>query len=85
VTVTFTLYDGQTGAQIGNTFTRVFGPFEAAQVSNLVTSLGGTAAANNAVLVATATGPVFFYLATVDNGSGDSFYVTASPDEPPVP
>ena len=85
VTVTFTLRDGTTGAQIGNPFTRVWGPFEAAQVSNLVTSLGSTAATTNAVLVATATGPVFFYLATVDNSSGDSFYVTASPDEPPVP
>ena len=85
VTVTFTLYDGTTNAQIGNPFARVWGPFEAAQVSNLVTSLGSTAATTNAVLVATATGPVFFYLATVDNSSGDSFLVTASPDEPPVP
>jgi hypothetical protein len=85
VTVTFTLYDGATRAQIGAPFTRVWGPFEAAQVSNLVTSLGSAVATTNAVLVATATGPVFFYLATVDNASGDSFFVTASPDEPPVP
>lgn len=86
VTVTLTLTDGATGAPIGAPFTRTWGPFEAAQVSNLVTSLGGTAATTNAVLVATAAGgSVFFYVATVDNASGDSIYVTASADEPPVP
>jgi hypothetical protein len=86
VTVTFTLTDGTTGAPIGTPFTRVWGPFEAAQVTNLVTSLGGTTATTNAVLVATATGgAVFFYVATVDNASGDSIYVTASVDEAPVP
>jgi hypothetical protein len=86
VTVTFTLTDGTTGAPIGSPFTRVWAGFEAAQVSNVVTTLGGTAATTNAVLVATSTNAaIFFYVATVDNASGDSIYVTASADEAPVP
>ncbi len=85
VTVTFKLTDGATGAPIGNPFTRVWAPLEAAQVSNLTATMnaGGVVTAN-AVLVATAAGgPVFFYAATVDNISGDSFFLTASPDEQP--
>ena len=87
VTVTLTLYDGTTGAQIGSPFTRVWGPFEAAQVSNVTASLGaGSVTTTNAVLVATSSGgAVFFYGATVDNLSGDSFLLTRSTDEAPVP
>ncbi len=87
VTVTFTLYDGTTGAQIGSPFTRVWGPFEAAQVSNVTASLGaGSVTTANAILVATSSGgAVFFYGATVDNLSGDSFLLTRSADEVPVP
>jgi hypothetical protein len=51
VLLTFTLYDGTTGAQIGTPLVRSWGP----------------------------------NMATVDNLSGDSFYVVASADEPPVP
>ena len=84
VTVTFRLTDGATGAQIGNAFVRQWAPFEAAQVSNLSTSLGaGLVVTSNAVLVATAAGgPVFFYVTTIDNLSGDSIYLTATEDEP---
>jgi hypothetical protein len=87
VTVTFALYDGNTGAPIGTPFTRVWGPFEAAQVSNLTVSLGaGSVTTTNAVLVATSSGgAVFFYGATVDNLSGDAFLLTRSTDEAPVP
>jgi hypothetical protein len=87
VTVTFTLYDGNTGAPIGTPFTRVWGPFEAEQVSNLTVSLGaGSVTTTNAVLVATSSGgAVFFYGATVDNLSGDAFLLTRSTDEAPVP
>ena len=87
VTVTLTLYDGTTGAQIGSPFTRVWGPFEAAQVSNVTASLGaGSVTTANAILVATSSGgAVFFYGATVDNLSGDSFLLTRSADEVPVP
>ena len=87
VTVTFTLYDGPTGAQIGSPLTRVWAPFEAAQVSNVFASLGsGAVVTTNALLVATSTGgDVFFYAATIDNVSGDSFWIIAATDEPPVP
>lgn len=84
VTVTFRLTDGTTGAQIGNPFVRQWAPFEAAQVSNLATTLGaGLVVTNNAVLVATAAGgPVFFYATTVDNLSGDSTSLAATEDLP---
>jgi hypothetical protein len=87
VTVTFTLYDGLTGAQIGSPFVRVWAPFEAAQVSNVFANLGaGAVVTTNAVLVATSTGgDVFFYAATIDNVSGDSFWIIAAADEPPIP
>src|SRR5262249_39282608 len=82
VTVTFTLYDGSTGAQIGSPFIRVWAPFEAAQVSNLTASLGAPGVVTtNAVLVAVSSGgDVFFYAATVDNLSGDSLWITLGPD-----
>ena len=84
VTVTFKLTDGATGAPIGNPLVRVWAPFEAAQISNLLASMNsGSVVTTNAVLVATAAeGAVFFYAASVDNLSGDSFFLTASADEP---
>jgi hypothetical protein len=87
VTVTLTLYDGPTGAQIGSPYVRVWAPFEAAQVSKVFETLGaGAMVTTNAVLVATsAGGEVFFYAATIDNVSGDSFWIIAADDEPPVP
>lgn len=87
VTVTFTLYDGSTGAQLGSPFVRVWAPFEAAQVSNLTASLGaGQVVTTNAILVAAASGgSMFFYAGTVDNLSGDTFFVLPGPDEAPVP
>jgi hypothetical protein len=82
VTVTFTLFDGSTGAQIGAPFVRVWAPFEAAQVSNVIPSLGGSVVTTNAVLVASASGgSMFFYASTVDNLSGDAFFVLPGPDE----
>ena len=87
VTVIFTLYDGATGTQLGNPLIRVWAPLEAAQVSNLMSSLGAaTVTTTNAVLTATVIGGnVFFYAVTIDNLSGDSVNLGASPDEPPLP
>jgi hypothetical protein len=87
VTVILTLYDGATGSQLGSPLIRVWAPFEAAQVSNVLASLGaGSVTTTNAVLTATAIGGnVFFYAVTIDNLSGDGVNIGASADEFPVP
>ena len=81
VDVTFELHRGD-GTTLG-TYSRTYQPNEAYQLyPNVFDLLGaGSTAATDAYLVVTATAPVFPYVTVIDNGSGDSSFLSASDDE----
>ncbi len=84
VNVTFTIFDG--GIQIGNPVTRSVGGHSGAQVSDIFEAAGQTDhATQNAVVVVSATGPVFSYAAVIDNHTTDPIFVVGAEDEPPQP
>ena len=80
VSVTFRIFNN--GAPVGNPVTQaapahsgaqLTGIFGLASVSTLVTE--------GAVIVATATGPVFSYAAVIDNHTTDPIFVVGAPDQ----
>ena len=82
--MTFTLYNGATGAVIGSPLTRTWGAQEAYQINDIFAAVGATSAVTtNAYLVVTSTAPVFPFVTVIDNQSGDSILVPASADEAP--
>jgi hypothetical protein len=84
VAVTFTLYNGATGAVLGAPLTRTWGANEAYQISDIFSAVGaGASATTSAYLVVTSAAPVFPYVTVIDNQSGDSVWVSPSIDEAP--
>lgn len=84
VNVTFTVYNGPTGALLGTPLTRTWAPREAYQINNIFAAVGATNYDFEAgILVVTASAPVFPYVTVIDNQSGDSVFVPASEDEAP--
>jgi len=82
VDVTFTIFDG--GIQVGNPVTRSVGGHSGAQVSRIFEAAGqADYATENAVIVVSATGPVFSYAAVIDNHTTDPIFVIGAEDEPP--
>lgn len=82
VTITFTLMDGTTGALLGMPFTRIWAPFEAAQISNVFAMVGaGSVTSVNGILLASVSGgSAFLYTVVIDNLSGDAYQIAAAPD-----
>ena len=81
-TVTFSLYDGA-GHLLGKKSVAMDG-FQATQINDVFGSLGaGGTATEDAYLVISAGFPVFGYVTVIDNKSGDSIFVRATPDEAP--
>ena len=84
VNVTFLIFDA--GAQVGNPVTRSVGAHSGAQVSSIFAVAGQAAhATENAVIVVSATGPVFSYASVIDNNTTDPIFVVGAEDEPPQP
>jgi len=82
VDVTFTIFDG--GIPVGNPVTRSVGGHSGAQVSDIFEAAGqADFATQNAVVVVSATGPVFSYAAVIDNHTTDPIFVVGAEDEPP--
>lgn len=82
VSVTFTLRSE--GAGLLGTATESWGPNEARQINDVFGALGaGSTVTRNAYLEVAASLAVFPYVTLIDNQSGDSVFVAASPDEAP--
>jgi hypothetical protein len=82
VTITFTLTDGTTGAVLGTPFTRIWAPFEAAQISNVfaMVGAGSVTSVNGVLLVSVSGGNAFLYTVVIDNLSGDAYQIAAAPE-----
>jgi plastocyanin len=80
--VTFHIFDG--GAPVGNPVTQATPGHSGVQVSGIFGAAGvGTLVTSSAVIVATATVPVFTYAAVIDNNTTDPIFVVGAPDQPP--
>lgn len=79
--VTFSILDAN-GAAVGDPVTRSVGGHSGLQVSQIFTVAGAPDfATNNAVIVVTATGPVFSYAAVIDNATTDPIFVRGAVDQ----
>lgn len=83
--VTFQIFDN--GAPVGSPVTQAAPAHSGVQVSGIFGAAGaGTLVTSGAVIVATATVPVFTYAAVIDNNTTDPIFVVGAPDQtaPPV-
>ena len=82
--VTFQIFDS--GAPVGNPMTQAV-PAHSGWQFNGIFALAhvGTLVTDSAVIVATATQPVFTYAAVIDNNTTDPIFVIGAPDQPAQP
>jgi len=82
--VTFQIFDH--GAPVGNPMTQAAPAHSGWQFNGIFTLAGvGTLVTDSAVIVATATQPVFTYAAVIDNNTTDPIFVKGALDQPGQP
>ncbi len=78
--VTFQIFDN--GAPVGNPVTQAAPAHSGVQVNGIFGAAGmGTLVTGSAIIVATATAPVFSYAAVIDNNTTDPIFVVGAPDQ----
>jgi len=78
--VTFVLVRTSDGTPLGHEVTQTWAAFEARQINDIFAAAGaGDVVTTDAALLVSSTMPVFAFVTVIDNQTGDSIFLTASP------